>query len=142
MTNNTATTTGTSGSTTTTALLRAVPLFDELDDDELEIVATVGEQRSVPAGETVFEQGTGGHGLVVMVDGAVDIVRDGETVGTIDAPGFFGEGAVLTHRPRSAAVHALTDAELLYLSGPRVSVLLATYPDVLAKIEQADVVRT
>ena len=87
-------------------LLAGARLFDGVDADGMERIAAVAVQVDFPADHVIARQGDIGTGFFVVVDGAVRVVRDGETVATIGPGDFFGELSVLDGRPRIASVIA------------------------------------
>ncbi|MBX3250690.1 MAG: cyclic nucleotide-binding domain-containing protein [Myxococcales bacterium] len=95
--------------------LHHVHLFSELDLAELTQVCAALDSRFVAAGETIVEQGEGTEGLYVIVEGEVEVLRDGARVALLPAGAHFGEMALLNQRPRSATVRASTDCRLLHL---------------------------
>src|SRR5262245_26136765 len=59
-------------------------------------------------GETVLARGTTTGKLLVMIEGAVEVVRDGTRIAEIDEPGaVFGELALLLDQPHTADVRTL-----------------------------------
>ncbi len=56
-------------------LLRKVSLFEGLPREDLERLAGIGEERVLPAGETLFEEGEEGDAFFAVVSGAVEILR-------------------------------------------------------------------
>ncbi|MCX8007931.1 MAG: cyclic nucleotide-binding domain-containing protein [Coriobacteriia bacterium] len=67
-------------------------------------------------GETVFEEGSEGDRMYVVLRGAVRIKKRGTVVDTVVGeigPGeMFGESAILEERPRSATAVAVGETEL------------------------------
>jgi CRP-like cAMP-binding protein len=60
-------------------------------------------------GETVLARGTTTGKLLVMIEGVVEVVRDGTRIAEVAEPGaVFGELALLLDRPHTADVRALT----------------------------------
>ena len=91
--------------------LRRVPLFAGLAPEDLQRLAATATERFYPGGEALMREGDLGHELVVIVDGAVRVVRteaDGTTreVRRYGAGDHIGELAVLRERPRAATVIA------------------------------------
>jgi CRP-like cAMP-binding protein len=92
-----------------TDVLKHVPLFADLDDRELEQIASSMREGRVAAGEVVLEQGAGGAGFFVVDEGQADVTVDGSPVGTVGPGDYFGEIALLTGSDRTATVTATTD---------------------------------
>ncbi len=90
--------------------LRSVPLFSELAPEDLQRIAATATERVYPADEPIVREGELGDELVVIVEGAVHVVRGtGDAtrlIRTYAAGDHFGELAVLRERPRAATVIA------------------------------------
>lgn len=70
-----------------------------------------------PAGTELIVQGGRTGGLVVLKEGEVEILRDGNFVSAVRQPGaIFGEMSVLLDRPHSATVRALTDVQVFVIA--------------------------
>jgi CRP/FNR family transcriptional regulator, cyclic AMP receptor protein len=91
------------------AVLKRVPLFAELDDRELEQIAATMRERRFSAGSTVTEEGTGGAGFFVVESGDADVTVEGQPRGSIGAGDYFGEIALLTGSDRTATIVARSD---------------------------------
>jgi CRP/FNR family cyclic AMP-dependent transcriptional regulator len=80
-------------------LLRAVVIFKELDDEELNSIAEVCKSEEFVSGEYIFREGESGNRLYLVVEGEVRISRNvpgsGEEALAVLKPGaLFGEMAV------------------------------------------------
>lgn len=53
--------------------LKSVALFSELSEDELSILSELLEDESVASGRVLFEEGSESDGLLVVLEGAVDL---------------------------------------------------------------------
>jgi len=94
-----------------------VKIFSGLSDLDTGEVLAVCHERSARAGDTIFEQGSTGEALYLVLEGVVEILLadDPEPV-TILGPGeTFGELSLLQQLPRSASARARHDAKLLVL---------------------------
>ena len=120
-----------------TDLIRKIPLFGQCSRAELEAVATVADELHLPAGRVLIQQGDVGRELFVLIDGKVDVQQDGKTVGTKSSGDFLGEIALVTRRPRSATVTALTDVRVLVLTDLNFKRLLADVPSISVKVLKA-----
>ena len=107
-----------------TESLRRVPLFAGMDKKELELLAKLIREQSYSAGATIVKSGAGGHGLYIIKEGRVKVVRDGQTVASLGPGQFFGEISVLDGGPRTADVQADADTVCLTLISWEVKPLL------------------
>lgn len=92
----------------------------------------------VKQGESVFTQGDQGDCMYVIVEGQVQIVREGGSSPTVLANlgvgAFFGEMAVLHRTTRTATALAISDVVLIVVKAPDLELLLTQRPDVGAKM--------
>src|SRR6267143_5902565 len=107
-----------------TESLRRVPLFAGLDRKELEMLGKLIKEQRYAAGATIVSSGAGGHGLYIIKEGNVSVVRDGTKVATMGPGQFFGEISVLDGGPRTADVRAESDTVCLTLVSWEVKPLL------------------
>lgn len=112
--------------------LRGIPLFAELDDDGLEVIARLATEFEAPAGRVLAEIGQPGSGLFVIEDGTVEVDMPDSAVVELGPGEFFGEAALLTDSPRNARVRALTDVRCLAISRHVFMLLLDAQPRIAA----------
>jgi CRP-like cAMP-binding protein len=63
--------------------------------------------RTVPAGETLIDEGDPAGRMLILVSGSVVVEHDGVAFARIDTPGaVFGEMSVVLERPATATVKA------------------------------------
>jgi CRP/FNR family transcriptional regulator, cyclic AMP receptor protein len=119
--------------------LRRVPGFDVLDDRDLLRVVGASVNLSWPAGSMVFEKGSPGDALYIVLSGEVRIYDevDGTEVEItrIGSGDFFGEISLLLDSEHTKNVQAVEDSELLVLMKDSFWALLEKRPD-LAEIVQ------
>jgi CRP/FNR family transcriptional regulator, cyclic AMP receptor protein len=89
--------------------LRKVPLFADLDNNELEQIASSMRERRFEAGDTVTQEGAGGVGFFVVEEGQADVSVGGESKASIGPGDYFGEIALINESPRTATLTASTD---------------------------------
>jgi CRP-like cAMP-binding protein len=89
--------------------LKNVPLFEGLDNRELEQIASAMRERRYQAGDNVTQEGAGGVGFFVIDEGEAEVTVGGETKRTLGPGDYFGEIALLTDSPRTATITASTD---------------------------------
>ena len=107
-----------------TESLRRVPLFSGLDRKELELLAKLAKEQRYEPGATIVKTGAGGHGLYIIKEGNVSVVRDGQKVASMGPGQFFGEISVLDGGPRTADVKADTETVCLTLISWEIKPLL------------------
>jgi len=88
--------------------LARMSLFAGLTDHQLEQVAGTVLERRVKAGKTVLKQGQWGHEFLLVLEGQLEIRRDGHVVATAGPGSHIGELAVLDDVRRNASVVATT----------------------------------
>jgi CRP/FNR family transcriptional regulator len=123
-------------------LLRKVPLFSQLEQDELVRFSRVAVPRSFPAGTRVFHEGDRSDACYLVRSGDFRVTRehpDGRaiTLANLGRGDIFGELAMLDGEVRSASVEALSDGELLALPAADVRALLARHPGITVKLVAA-----
>ena len=94
-----------------TALLRNVRLFSDLDEHDLESLAAEFNERTFDAGQKVALEGEGGLMFFVVESGELSVEQHGEAVATLGPGSSFGEIALIDRRPRTATVTAVTDVK-------------------------------
>jgi len=116
-------------------LLSEVPLFEELGDAELSILAQRVRQRRYKEDDTIFHKRDPGVALYIIVNGKVKI-HDESPEGTdsiiaiLDTGEFFGELAVIDGEERSADATTLAPTELLMLTRDDLHDILQRYPKI------------
>lgn len=112
--------------------LHKVPLFSDLDPDDLERVALVTTERRYQPGEVVFAFGAEGDDMLLIVAGDVEVRRPGGQHLRTFGPGeHVGELALLRGETRSADVVAgVQGVHALVLTGPELLAILEERPEV------------
>jgi HEAT repeat protein len=115
--------------------LRRVPLFRELDPEDLQRVAASATENLYAAGEALVRQGDIGAELVIIVEGTVRVVReepDGKSrdLRTYGPGDHIGELALLREQPRAATVIAEEPGVRgLVINGNGLMAILRERPD-------------
>jgi CRP/FNR family transcriptional regulator/CRP/FNR family cyclic AMP-dependent transcriptional regulator len=121
--------------------LRAIPLFSNVTDEDLEQVASHLIERRFPRNTTIVEEGLAGDYMYVIREGRVKVTKlseDGreKILEFLDAGSFFGEMALLDRAPRIASVKTLKPVKLLALSRTDFLNLLRKSPDLALSVIQ------
>jgi CRP/FNR family cyclic AMP-dependent transcriptional regulator len=90
--------------------LRNVPIFSDLSDNDLELLARQMKERRFSEGSAVTKEGAGAAGFFVIVEGNASVSVGGEVRATLGPGDYFGEIALIDDGVRTASVTA--DSEL------------------------------
>ena len=118
-------------------LIKSVPLFARCSKKELAEIAGLADELELPEGKQLIRQGERGREFFVLLDGIVDVSRDGGSVDTMAAGDFFGEIALVSNVPRTATVTALSPIRLLVITDRDFRAFLEHSPDVQLKVLEA-----
>jgi CRP/FNR family transcriptional regulator, cyclic AMP receptor protein len=123
----------------TVALLSRVPVFADLDADDVGRVAEVAVPRSFEAEQVIFREGDDSDTCYIVRSGHARAVRshsDGRTITLASfGPGdIFGELAMFDDERRSATVEAVDDLEVVAVLGTDMRRLVRQHPDIAAKL--------
>lgn len=110
--------------------LKSTRLFAGLDRKELELVAEITTEVTVPAGTVLAREGHAGHDAFVIVSGNVDISVGGHKVGTAGAGEMVGELALILRDERQATVTAADEVDIMVIEPGHFHQLLDSVPSV------------
>lgn len=113
--------------------LRELELFQALSMAELMQVYNRFEQLEFQADADVIREGDASEHLYVLVEGEVEVSREGKAIATLQSGMHFGEMALLNQRPRSASVKATVPTRLLSMPRAQFQDLMAKDPVVATK---------
>ena len=113
-------------------ILRGIPLFKNLDSDDLKLIASRLRKESYPKGAFVFKEGDFGDTMYLVESGQVAVVsgESGEIIASMGPGAFVGEISLLLAQPRTASLQVMIDAELWALRKNDFEKLLSTRPSI------------
>ncbi len=115
--------------------LRKAPLFEGLDTPELEQVIGFSETRSLAAEHTLFRENQPADALWVVLEGDVEVSREGRVLAELGPGSALGEMSLFTHQARrSATVKAICPIEVLRIPVEPFRKLLAVHDLAALKI--------
>ena len=102
-------------------MLKTVPLFALLDDEETAVLASQADVRNFAARERIYKIGDMGGTAYVMISGKVRVttVDESQQEVVVDEPGagdFFGFASMLEQTPHQTLASAIEDATCLEIS--------------------------
>jgi len=118
------------------ALLKRVPLFSDLDDKELDRIASTMKQRTFQAGDQVTTEGQGGVGFFVIEDGEALVTVGGDERRRLGPGDYFGEVALLNQSVRTATITAQTELRCYGLTSWEFRPLVETHGSIAWKLLQ------
>jgi putative peptide zinc metalloprotease protein len=95
--------------------LASLPFFKGLEPSELDRIVPRLVAMRVPAGAEVFREGDPGDRYYVIREGTAEVSSSGKVLARLGPGTGFGELALITGRPRTATVTALSDLSLASL---------------------------
>jgi CRP/FNR family cyclic AMP-dependent transcriptional regulator len=114
--------------------LMHLPLFGELDHHDLSQIASRVDEVEIPQGALLIEQGTVPYDVFVLVEGTVEVTRDGESVATLGAGDVVGEIALLNPQRRTASVRATSPVRAVVLRTDDLEILADDMPEVMRQL--------
>ncbi|HVH16046.1 MAG TPA: cyclic nucleotide-binding domain-containing protein [Candidatus Angelobacter sp.] len=114
--------------------LKGVQLFAGLDDKNLEKIAESGREVFFETGTRILQQGEPGLAFLLILDGGVDVKRDGKSLASLGRGQFFGEMTAVDDQPRSADVVATEPTTCFGLPAWSFDAMLAGNPSVSKQV--------
>ncbi|MGO1120405.1 cyclic nucleotide-binding domain-containing protein [Rhodovibrionaceae bacterium A322] len=117
---------------------QAVPLFDGLTEDQVQILLKSGAVMSYSAGQTLIRPGDYGEEMFVILSGLAEVFAQAKdrkvSVAVFGTGDLFGEMGLIGARERSAEVVAQSDLELLVLTRDVLQRALKSRPEIIAPV--------
>jgi CRP/FNR family transcriptional regulator, cyclic AMP receptor protein len=116
--------------------LKQVPLFADLDERDLQSLASALQEHPFAAGERVTVEGQPGVGFFVIESGEAVVEIGGRDVRTLSAGDHFGEVALLAQSPRTATITATMELRCYGLMPWELKPLVEGNPAIAWKLLQ------
>jgi len=126
--------------------LRSISLFRDLDDTQLQRLAEISREESVPSRTVVFREGDPVDAFYLVHDGLVTVFREEkgkplQVLARLERGGFFGEMGLLNDKARRiASARTVLPTVLLRVQKEDLIALLADNPMLELKF-RAEVIR-
>jgi CRP/FNR family cyclic AMP-dependent transcriptional regulator len=117
--------------------LKQIPLFAELSRRELEELGRWADELDVTEGRALVEQGDFGYEFFAILEGTVEVRKDGEKVTELGPGDFFGEVALVEPTRRNATVVATTPLKVAVMTKRDFLHLQDDAPEVCRTIHRA-----
>ena len=121
--------------------LAQVPIFARLNPDVLEALAEQTTDREFDVGDKIAEQGATNDGLLVVVEGEMEVHR-GDRLFKVLGPGdYVGDMSLIDGEPHMVNVVATKAGHGVFLSGGQFRVAVKHHPDVAMEVMRVLVAR-
>ena len=119
--------------------LSSIPIFRDLDKNELEVVFKHVFEQSVKKDNVLFVEGMPGESLYVIISGCVEITKETKNnekiVLAMMGPGdMVGEMSLIDSEPRSATAVTTEDSVLMVITKRSFNEILCSNSQIAAKI--------
>jgi CRP-like cAMP-binding protein len=109
--------------------LKKIPVFADLGEADLEIIAKLASEVSVPAGKELVREGDYSYDLLAIEEGTAKVEREGEHLADLGPGDVVGEMGVLQGAQRNATVTATSSMLLVTLDRWDVKKLAKRAPE-------------
>jgi CRP/FNR family cyclic AMP-dependent transcriptional regulator len=117
-------------------MLEKSPLWSGIGKQDFKEIVKLAKQSKFESGDFIVRKGEEGAGFYLVLDGAVEIRSDGNTLSRLGPGQFFGEMSVVDAQPRSADVVAVEPSRVLVLSAWSFKSLVSERPRIAVKMLQ------
>ncbi len=95
---------------------------------EINLFKNARDSIAVAAGDVLFRDGDDGDVMFALVEGEVELVRDGVVLEDVGPGSIFGEMALIDPSPRSATAQARTAARVVTVDRAHFTFLVQEHP--------------
>ncbi len=117
-------------------ILARLDLFSGLSDSEMHRIAARMSEEEFPEGTRLIEQDKLSYKFFVVLDGLVEVRRQGVVLAELGRGAFFGEEGILTFERRNADVVAVSDVRAAVAVGWDVREFMDDFPSIRDQIAQ------
>jgi CRP-like cAMP-binding protein len=108
-------------------------IFESMSKEDLKVIAEVSTIKEIKAGNIIFEEGSFGNELFIILSGSVQISKNikeniKRPLATLRKNGVFGEVAIISEQYRTAEASAVEDTELLSITKEQFEKFVSTSP--------------
>jgi CRP/FNR family cyclic AMP-dependent transcriptional regulator len=118
------------------SLLKTIPLFAEVPDEQLRKIAPFAETDEFAEGQVVVKEGGYSNHFFAIEEGTAKVERDGEKIGDLGPGDVFGEQGLLEKQERSATVIATSRLRVIKIEHWELSRMRKTMPEVVDELQR------
>jgi cAMP-dependent protein kinase regulator len=121
-------------------LMATSAIFRPLDTDQRKTLIEKFKSREVPANEKLLEEGQAGDGLYMLLSGRAEVSKkvdnQRKVLAHLKTGDVFGEMSLLSDQPVTATIKTLRKSIVLKLPKRTFTEIVATHPQLLAKVTE------
>ncbi len=118
------------------SLLKTIPLFAEVPDEQLRKIAPFAETDEFAEGQVVVKEGGYANHFFAIEEGTVKVERDGEHLADLGPGDIFGEQGQLEKQERGATVTATSRLRVIKIEHWELSRMRKTMPEVVEELQR------
>lgn len=118
------------------SLLKTIPLFAEVPDEQLRKIAPFAETDEFVEGQVVVKEGGYSNHFFAIEEGTAKVERNGERIGDLGPGDVFGEQGLLEKQERSATVTATSRLRVIKIEHWELSRMRKTMPEVVEELRR------
>jgi CRP/FNR family cyclic AMP-dependent transcriptional regulator len=116
--------------------LKKIPVFADLTDQQLEHIAALAAEVSVPAGKELVREGDYSYDVLAIEEGTARVERNGTRLADLEPGDVVGEMGVLERSQRNATVVATSPMLLVTLTSWDIRRLTKTAPEAVEHLRE------
>ncbi len=116
--------------------LKNIPVFSDLDQAAMSIIATFASEVSVPEGKELVREGDYSYDMLAIEEGTAEVTRAGGKIADLGPGDVVGEIGVVERGTRNATVTATSAMVLVTLDRWDVKRLSKQSPEVMDKLKE------
>jgi CRP/FNR family cyclic AMP-dependent transcriptional regulator len=118
------------------SLLKTIPLFAEVPEDQLRKIAPFAETDEFAEGQVVVKEGGYSNHFFAIEDGTAKVERDGQHIADLGPGDVFGEQGLLEKQERSATVIATSRLRVIKIEHWELSRMRKSMPEVVEELQR------
>ena len=118
------------------AALRAAPLFGDLTDEQLRLIAFGARKRAFAQDEVLFREGRAADGGVVLVRGYLELTAEDGSRIAVEPGGLVSELALISRKPHAHTATATTEGVVMTVERSLFRRMVEEYPDIADKVRE------
>jgi CRP/FNR family cyclic AMP-dependent transcriptional regulator len=118
------------------SLLKTIPLFAEVPDEQLRKIAPFAETDEFSEDQVVVKEGGYSNHFFAIEEGTVKVEREGEHIADLGPGDVFGEQGLLEKTERVATVTATSRLRVIKIEHWELSRMRKTMPEVVEELQR------